>query len=43
MRSTSTLRRRLLNRDARVAVVGQGYGSALSDGFLQLWGLPKAS
>jgi UDP-N-acetyl-D-glucosamine dehydrogenase len=25
MRSTSTLRRRLLNRDARVAVVGQGY------------------
>jgi len=24
-------------------VVGQGYGSALSDGFLQLWGLPKAS
>src|SRR4030095_11921902 len=25
MRSTSMLRRRLLNRDARVAVVGQGY------------------
>jgi UDP-N-acetyl-D-glucosamine dehydrogenase len=25
MRSTSTLRRRLLNRDARVVVVGQGY------------------
>ena len=25
MRSTSTLRRRLLTRDARVAVVGQGY------------------
>jgi hypothetical protein len=25
MRSASTLRRRLLTRDARVAVVGQGY------------------